>query len=466
MLLRPYQNASAEDIRNALRQGHSRVCLQSPTGSGKTVLFSYITHGASTKGKTVTILAHRSEILDQISRALTESGTPHGMIQSGKSGNFMLPVQVASVQTLVHRLDSIPEPDMLIIDECHHTPSATYTKILATWKKAKVLGVTATPCRTDGKGLKDYYDILINGPQVQWLIDEGYLARPIYYAPRNPVDVSSLHKQAGDYVKSEAAELMDKPTITGDLISHYRKYADGLRAVAFCVNLKHAENVAAAFKVAGIPSISIDGKLSPQERKARLDALRSGSVKMLTSCDLIGEGLDIPAIDCAVLARPTMSKGLHFQQVGRALRMTTGKVHAIILDHVGNTLRHGLVETPTEWTLEGRVKRRGQADDEPAVKIKTCPECYAIYGGGSICPQCGVESVKEREIAVVEGELVRLTDAQRYDMERERKREEAACGSYEDWAALGKKRGNKPGWAYFRWNTSWKNKHKREEAEV
>jgi DNA repair protein RadD len=447
MELRPYQNTLVEDLRSGYRQGHLRQLAVSPTGSGKTVLFAFITKQAAARQQRVFIIAHRREILDQISATLTEVGVTHGFVQAGKSP-MSRPVMVASVQTLARRLDSVQEPDLVIWDEAHHCVSSTYVEIFARWHTAKHLGVTATPERLDGRGLGAFFTRMVLGPSVQWLIDEGFLAKPVYYAPKVALDLSGVKKVAGDFAKGELAEALDKPAITGDAVSHYRRLCPGQRAVAFCVSVAHAQHVAQQFREAGIPSTHIDGGLEDDVRRQAVADLKSGRTLVLTSCELISEGFDLPTVNAAILLRPTASLSMHLQQLGRALRMFPGKAHSTILDHAGNCLRHGLAEQPREWSLEGREKRKAK---EKPVETKQCPKCFAIFAGPQ-CSQCGEKpEVKTREIQQNDGELERLS-FEELTRRVAARREEGACQTLEDWQKLGHERGHKPGWAWFRFN--------------
>ncbi len=446
MELRPYQNQLANDIRGAFGSGANRPLAVSPTGSGKTVLFSYITSQVLKRGSRVIIVAHRREILDQISATLKRVGVPHGFIQAGKSTSTQ-PAMVASIQTLARRLDTIPAPDLVIIDEAHHSVSKSYVQMFAAWPTAKFIGVTATPERLDGKGLGAMFDRMVMGPSVQWLIDNGFLAQPVYYAPREAVDLSQVHTVAGDFDRSEAEEIVDTPRITGDAVTHYVRFCNRQRAVAFCISVAHAQHVADTFNSCGIPSASIDGTLDPEVRKQRVEDLTAGKILVLTSCELISEGFDLPAVNAAILLRPTHSLSMHLQQVGRALRPYPGKTNAIILDHVGNCLRHGLAEQERDWDLGGREKRLKKSS---LVETKQCSKCFAIFAG-TVCPQCGSQrEIATREIEEVDGELQRLS-IEDISKKREERREEGKCKTLDDFRALSKLRGYKLGWAFFRW---------------
>jgi superfamily II DNA or RNA helicase len=230
-------------------------------------------------------------------------------------------------------------------------------------------------------------------------------------------------------------------------VTHYRKFCPNQRAVVFCISVAHAQHVADQFCAAGVPAASIDGTLEPEVRSKRVEDLTAGKILVLTSCELISEGFDLPAVNAAILLRPTHSLSMHLQQLGRALRPFPGKTHATILDHVGNCLRHGLAEQERVWDLEGREKRK--AKSRP-VETKQCSKCFAIFAG-TACPQCGAErEVTGREVEQVDGELQRLS-IEDIAAKREERREEGKCRTLEDFRALAARRGYKPGWAYFRW---------------
>jgi superfamily II DNA or RNA helicase len=319
--------------------------------------------------------------------------------------------------------------------------------MFAAWPTAKFIGVTATPERLDGKGLGVMFDRMVMGPSVQWLIDNGFLAQPVYYAPREVVDLSQVHTIAGDFDRSETEEIVDTPRITGDAVTHYVRFCNRQRAVAFCISVAHAQHVADTFNSCGIPSASIDGTLDPEVRKQRVDDLTAGKILVLTSCELISEGFDLPAVNAAILLRPTQSLSMHLQQVGRALRPYPGKANAIILDHVGNCLRHGLAEQERDWDLSGREKRLKKSS---LVETKQCSKCFAIFAG-TVCPQCGSQrEIAAREIEEVDGELQRLS-IEDISKKREDRREEGKCKTLDDFRALAKQRGYKLGWAFFRW---------------
>lgn len=447
--LRNYQQQSVDEIRQAFTQGFKAPLLVSPTGSGKTICFAYISHGAAAKGNRIIILSHRQELIRQIGNALNEFSVPHGIIASGRRYEPHHTTQIASVQTLVNRLDTIQPPDLIIADECHHCTSPAYRKIFATWPAARRLGVSATPARLDGAGLGDIFDRMVNGPSVQTLIDQGFLSKPIYFAPPSGVDTSKLHIVAGDFNKAEAEALMDTPKITGDCVSHYTRICAGKPAIAFCTSIKHAQHVVEQFQARGYAAEMIDGKMDDKTRNDRTIALSAGRINVLVSVDVISEGYDVPVVSAAILLRPTASLALAMQQMGRVLRPAPGKTCAFIIDHVGNCLRHGLAEETREWSLDA-VKRRAKKSDGPITQVKQCPKCYAVFAQAPWCPQCGFElPVKSRDIDQVEGELRQITAADivaRRSASWEANKELVQAKDRSALEALAVKRGYKPGW--------------------
>jgi DNA repair protein RadD len=379
-ILRPYQTECIAAIRRTFAQWR-RVLFILATGGGKTVIVAYIALHAAAKRNRVLILAHRQEIADQISAALTAMGVAHGGIHSEYAMTADL-VQVGMVQTVARHLDVIPEPALLVIDECHHSVSNTYAKIVAAWPNAKVLGVTATPERLDGAGLGEMFDQMVLGPDVRELIDAGFLAPFRYLAPSTAIELSQVRSIGGDFNSADLERALDQDGITGDVVGHYLKYLVGRTAIAFCVTVAHTEHVAMQFRDNGIPAASIDGTMSAGQRHALVTKLRDGDIRVLTSCEIISEGFDAPAVGGAILLRPTQSLALYRQQVGRCLRRKPDGSAAVIIDHVGNVFRHGLPDAPHEWSLDS--KKRTQAErQQAAVGRRMCKACEEVVATGA-----------------------------------------------------------------------------------
>jgi superfamily II DNA or RNA helicase len=424
-ILRPYQEDAITRVRAAFREAR-RVLLVMPTGAGKTVCFAYVTHGAMRRGNRVLILAHRQELVDQISSALKSFDVDHGFIAAGYYERPRAMVQVGSTASVVRRLQRTVPPDLIVIDEAHHTTRKnTLGQILSAFPKARVLGVTATPVRLSGEGLGEVFERMVIGPTTQELMDLGALCPVRVYAPPG-IDTSSLHMRAGDFAVAELIAAADKPKITGDAVDHYTRLARGRLGVAFCVSIDHAQHVAAQFTDAGYVAVRIDGAMDHMERRRIVAAFRERKIDVITSCDLISEGFDLPAIECGISLRPTASAGLWLQQVGRCLRTADGKSDAIILDHAGNTLRHGLPTEPREWTLDGRERRSKRAASDGAVSVRVCSTCFAASPSGvTVCRSCGHPfPLQARKVDRVDGELQEITSARIFTPEQRAARQE------------------------------------------
>ena len=433
MQLRPYQSQLVTEIRGQYQLGRKAVLAVLPTGGGKTVCFSYIAQAASVKGNRVLILVHRAELLDQASRAMP---VPHGVIAAGRSMDLSHTVQVASVQTVARRLHLLPRDffQLLVVDEAHHTTAGTWAKVIAHFHAAKLLGVTATPIRGDGRGLGEHYQSMVQGPTAQQLTDDGFLAAAKVLAPPG-FDSAGLRKRMGDFDTKQAEQRVG--TIMGDCLGHYRKHLSGQTAIAFCCSVAHAEAVAHLFQSAGIAAASIDGSMNTSTRRELLQRLAVGDLKVLTSCALIGEGVDVPSVGGCILLRPTASVGLHLQMIGRCLRPQPGKT-AVVLDHVGNTLRLGHHLEERDWTLDGLRKR----DREAAPSVKVCPQCFSTsISTAQVCADCGhvFAPPERRGLRQVEGELQEMAVTKR--------REQGKATDLEALRELAQQRGYKRGWA-------------------
>jgi DNA repair protein RadD len=446
--LRPYQTDIIERARAALRRVTS-VLVQAPTGAGKTALATNMLGTAAGRGFQCGFVVHRRELIDQTILAFQKADIPYGVIAAGFSPAPSQPVQICAVDTLKNRLRYAPSFNLMVWDECHHIAAAGWRAIKEHFSAARHVGLSATPQRLDGKGLDDLFDEIVLGPKVSWLIDNKFLAQYRAFAPSAP-DMAGVHTKMGDFVKSEMAEQMDKPDITGDVIKHYNRHARGKRAVVFCINIEHSVNVARQFREAGINSWHLDGSTDKAERRDAIQAFRDGQIEVLCNVDLFGEGFDLPAIEATIMLRPTQSLSLYLQQVGRSLRPMEGKERALILDHAGNIARHGLPDDDREWSLEGRKKKK---DDGP--KVQQCPRCYATHSPAKRCPECGYEygggpDLVGREITQSQDDLVEIDPEQ---LRRQRAREQYDAKSLDELTDLATRRGyrNPEKWAAHVW---------------
>jgi superfamily II DNA or RNA helicase len=478
--LRPYQQAGVADIRAAFAARNRAVLYVLPTGGGKTYTFVYIGSEAGKKGNPVLILEHRKELIRQSSLSLASLGVFHQVVappdkiaairrahveQFGRPYiNRTANIAVASVQTLARRFSWLDQfrPALIVVDEAHHATAGTWARVLEHADYARILGVTATPARTDGQGLgSDYggcFDAMVHGPTMRELIEMGNLVPPRVFSPPPRFDTSNLHHQGGDYKKDELAAATDDRSITGDAVDHYRRIAPGRPAIVFCVNVQHAEHVAAQFRESGFRFEILIGDMDDALRDERIRMLADGRLQGLVTVDVISEGTDIPVAEVAIMLRATESLVLFLQQAGRVLRPCPemGKTHGIILDHVGNVgqfvdgqfrVKHGMPDADREWSLEGKPKRAGKKkDEEPDLDILQCPACYGVdyprkvcglpLPGGGTCDHV-FEARQMKPIQQTDGELREITEDEAETLRKEQRRQQGAARTLEQLQAAG-----------------------------
>jgi DNA repair protein RadD len=392
MILRPYQSNVIEEFHRRVEAGIHRIILTAPTGSGKTIIGADIIRDYARRAKTVLVLAHRREIISQTSQKLFAAGIAHGIIQAGIKPRQLELVQVASIQTLWTRTKhtgtmEFPPADLLAIDESHHCPAQTYRAIIESYPDAILIGMTATPCRGDGRGLGGIFQEMIECPQVPELIEGGYLVRTRVYAPVDP-DLKGVRTVAGDYNEKQLAGRMDRPQLVGDICTHWHKFGERRKTVAFATSVGHSIHIRDEFVRSGVRAEHIDGSTPKPERDASLARLASGEIELVSNCMVLTEGWDMPAVGCCILARPTKKMGLYRQMIGRVLRPADGKPDAIILDHSGAVYRHGFVEDRVEWTLDPDKKAvapRHQQRERQSTRLIECSQCGVVGTAGEPC---------------------------------------------------------------------------------
>ena len=414
LVLRDYQQEMIDKVVEALRQGYRKIMIVLPTGGGKTAIASELVRRSYAKQKSSIFMCHRQELLDQTYDTYGKNGIIPAFIKGGRHPDYDNPMQIASVNTLIRRLDKYRVPDIIFVDECHHSKASQWAQILDWAKDAVVVGLTATPCRLDGKPLNDMYDKMIEVVTPKQLIDRGYLVPYLYYAP-SIIDTSELVSANGDYTKKSLESASFNVKIIGDNIEQYKKIANGKRNVVFAISRKHGQDICDRYNQAGIRAEFLDGETPDKERKRVLDRFRSGETTVLVNVDLFGEGFDLPAIEVVSLLRPTQSTALYLQQVGRALRPCPelGKKTAIILDHVNNYKTHGLPDEERAWSLNSgyQGRKRGSSSD---IRIRRCPNCFYAHSPALVCPNCGYKYGADGEqIKEVAGELA-LVGSQEY----------------------------------------------------
>ena len=416
-VLRPYQAAVIGGVEAEVAAGRKRVAIVAPPASGKTVTAVAIIAKEVEVGGRVVVLAHRRELVLQAARALYKLGIiNHGVLLPGYAPRPTAPVQVASIATfhvraMCSRKMELPPATLVVVDECHHTPAKTYRRILQEYPDAVIIGLTATPCRGDGRGLGSDFDSLVECPQVAELIALGFLVPTRVYAPFRS-DLTGVKVERGDYVEKHLARRMDQQHLVGDVVSHWHRLAERRRTVVFATGVAHSVHLRDEFRRSGVWAEHIDGTTPTEERDEILAQLAAGTVEVVCNAMVLTEGWDCPPVSCIVLARPTRHHGLYRQMIGRVLRPAPNKVNAIILDHSGACYEHGLVEEPVIWTLspdrcaQNPVQIARSLGQAPA--LTTCPECSAVRKQGQPCC-CGWRpQPKPVAVETEEGELTEV----------------------------------------------------------
>jgi DNA repair protein RadD len=441
------QEEFVEQLRGALRAGKKSILGVASPAFGKTMVAGSITQTSIKRGSSVWFLVHRKNLLRQTSQSFWRAHIEHGLITSGKRRST-LPVQVGTIGSVHSRLDELVAPALLFVDEAHLARGNMFEKVI-TWAKdsgAIVIGLTGTPERLDGKSLGDVFDCMVEARSTQWLIEQGRLSTYEMYSTGVMPDLSGVKNSGNDYNREQLADVMQDRVIVGDVVDHWRKLAPGLITVCYCVNVKHSKATAQYFNDSGIPAVHVDADTTEKELKEACLGLASGKYLILCNCELVIEGFDLSSqvgqditIECCILLRPTQSLARYLQMVFRALRKKDRP--AVILDHAGCAMKHGLPDDEREWSLEGRAKgKRKKKDDEPDVFVQQCDTCYHIFRPGvGECPACGtkVEIKPTREIQQMAGELLKI------DIETQRvarKREQGSARTLRELIELGIRR--------------------------
>ncbi len=433
MSLRDYQEKAVAEIRKEFTSGNRKVLLRLATGSGKTVIFSHMIKTAAERGLHAAVIVRGRKLVDQASRRLARESVPHGVMMANHWRNRPHEkIQVISIDTAISR-NLRPKVDLLIIDECHLATSEGYKRFLSDYPEAFVVAVTATPYVE--KGLRHVANKIVHPITMLDLIAQGYLVPFRYFAPSEPdlrnVKVSSSTK---DYVNAELGEVMGTSVLTGKVIDHWIKIAQGLPTICFCVNIKHSKMMVEKFLSAGIAAEHCDADSTDNERDQTIRRLESGETKVVCNVGIFCTGIDIVSLGAIIMARPTKSKNLFIQQAGRGTRIFEGKENCILLDHSGNLHRHGFPTDEPEVDLDGKEKHTNKKE------AKLCKECFAYYRGVQ-CPECGAEpkAVERVEIEETDDELKEI--AQETDLIlRELKKLQLEA----------KNKGRKQAWAFYR----------------
>jgi DNA repair protein RadD len=438
MGLRPYQSAGIDRTRFAvnslLAAGRPpRVLITGPCGCGKGTVISTLQSLALRRGNRSISITHREElVLDLAERITREVGRRPGVILAGATPDPTNPVQVASIQTLARR--DKPPADLVNIDEAHRGAADSYVDVIEYYPKATIIGLTASPCRLSGRALGDVFEELVELVKPAQLVEEGFLVPVTGFAYDAP-DLRGVRRAAGDYAVGELAALMGSQRLRGNVVEQYLRHAAGTRAIVFSVNVEHSKALAAEFRSAGVRAQHLDGETPRDQRKVAFAAFASGAIEVLCNVQLFTEGVDLPAIETVILARPTLSLAMAIQMIGRGRRplpcecgliphwrnatCTCGrpvlKRSVRIHDHAGVIFQHGLPDEPRVWTLKGDYRPGTGKKSEPSTALRTCRQCFAIYlADRDDCPMCGHRNpAKKRVTRNASGVAVAIANLER-----------------------------------------------------
>lgn len=437
--LREYQKEIYLEARKQLAI-HRSICIQSATGSGKTVIFASMAESVYSKQKSVWIIVTRKELLNQSSKHLQKWSVPHNFIKPGFKESKAFLVHVISSDSLIRRLKKIKKfPDLIIFDECHIMLDRQKKIIDYLPEKTKIIGFTATPERTDGRGLSEVYNILIEGKSIPWLTENGYLCPLRYFSP--PIEgLDKIKIRGSEYDEEELEILLQRRKIYGKVIEHYRKWGIGRQALIFCRSVKSAEKMALQFQESGFKFYNIDGKMSDRYRFELVEKLNAGEIDGLCGCDVFIYGVDVPRVSYGAIIRPTLSRTVYFQSIGRILRPFRGKKDALFFDHVNNLLEHQEPEYPgipphylekINWNFYGTQKRKKIKDKGNPKLCVYLDFMYCANPHCSTCPHNPDKTIKDcrKPMIIVPAELKEKTPVKISEMnfDEKRKYEDNIC---------------------------------------
>jgi superfamily II DNA or RNA helicase len=375
-----------------------------PTGAGKTVIAAALIEDAVNSGQRVLFLAHRRELVHQASRKLLAVGVDHAIMMGQESSAYIGQRCIVGSVPTVHaccirsQRVELPPADLIFFDEAHHTRARTYVETRHAYADAKIIGLTATPARGDGRGLGgDLFSDLVRVPTYRRLIEHGYLVPSVVYAPVNPNlqgVKTTFGRDGGDYAAGQLEAAMNTNKLVGGIIEHWFALGEDRPTIVFTAGVRHSAHLRDEFLAAGVEAEHLDAGTPLEDRKRILAGFRAGDVKVLCNCQILVEGFDEPLASCLVLARPTKLITMYRQMAGRVLRPYPGKVDARVLDHSGAVYRHGFPDDEVSWTLSPddhavNESAAARAAGSHRRELTTCPQCTAVRLEGDGCHVCG-----------------------------------------------------------------------------
>lgn len=462
--LRDYQQETVDNIYQSMKQGNRRIIVQQPPRTGKTVIMAEIARKTTNKGNRVMFIIHRKEVLAQAKSTFEQQDVNMNLATMGM------------VQTLTRRVNKLVEPQLILIDEAHHAISNSYRRIIDTFPNAYILYFTATPIRTGHDQLDQIADDIIVGKSIKWLTQHHFLA-PFHYYGLGDIDRSKLRKQNGDYSSQSMDEAISHQ-IYGHIVQQYQRLANGKQAVVYCHSIESAKKVTEQFTQAGITAAEIDGDTDAKVRDQLVQKFRDQRLTILANVNLFTEGVDLPNVDCVIMARPTSSLALYLQFSMRCLNPRKGKT-AVIIDHVDNFLNFGLPSSDRNWSeaivTKDKRKTKSNADNGPA--IAQCNYCFGTFYRDQVkdncCPLCGHELREEnKDYKIVNVDLQEIKENQavkhRKKMIQQILNDQVMANvadksvgqlhGLKEFQAYAKLHGYQPGWAWHQFNNRRKKK--------
>jgi superfamily II DNA or RNA helicase len=442
--LRPYQNQLIKDLYIKLGEGYRRVAIIAGTGAGKTVIGGKICADTAARGLRLMFLVHLDVLVGQTYKKMQSFGLRCGFIKAGWREDPEAPIQIASIQTMEKRLWwRTWNANVVFFDEGHTTVFSQIGQeiMYETHPKAVHLAMTATPYRLGREQLGDHMQTFVASPVPAELQRMGYLAAMQYYGvpSSSQINLEGVKTVAGDFDERDLKNACDRPELVQRIVEEWHRLTPGKRTIAFCVDVEHARHVAEAFKASGVAAAVVDGSTPIKKRHQLYSDLGAGKLTVLTSCNVISIGFDEPSVEVGLLLRPTQSRALHYQQVGRLLRISpsTGKQYGIILDQANNLQRLGFPEDIQEY----RLPTSRESTDHEVTPTKQCPTCNRLmWGFVMICPGCGYTWETEPQVhtddlvEVYSEELLhQLERRKRYEFFRTQRQKTYQEGSAPSW---------------------------------
>jgi len=439
IVLRPDQLTLKNGVYTHWDAGIRNVLAVLPTGGGKSIVFSDIVREKNTIGSVQCVMAHRTELVEQMSLHIARRGVKHRILapknvirqvinahrKEFNGYNFVNPTAICAVggvDTILARQDELGEwcsqVNHWVIDEAHHVLLENkWGKVVGLFPNALGLGVTATPQRADGCGLGVHadgvFDAMVVGPSMRDMITAGSLCDYEIAVPESDFQIDENVAPSGDFSKNKMREASKKSHITGDVVKEYISRVNGKRAIVFATDVATSTDMARNFNEAGIKAASVSAKTNGEVRADYIRRFRDGRLQVLVNVDLFGEGFDVPAVEVVIMARPTASLSVYLQQFGRVLRVMEGKPFGLVIDHVSNWKRHGFPDKPRLWSLDKREKRSKKKNDPEVIELTACKECSKPYERiFPACPHCGcvpeINKTGSRSIEQIDGDLMLL----------------------------------------------------------